>query len=289
MTNQNFFGHQTDSQRSLITPCYEHSTHVYVTTKTWQSLIHELDARQRLLKDELVDSFTANENARCEQLAFSCEQWQVFRHDVSELESKLSRLHWHQLRFAEQKIEHTPEKSSLSALLLSILDCHFAIQLEVEILHQDASITEPFAECISSVQRLLDNLKCLEHDHYEKYIQIAAPAILRQNHARNLIPNRTPEQFSERFANSVRTDPSHFREPIIAILKDQAGSCSFETILQMLSERMQNQLTDEDRLTVSFNPALRRWHLSVIFVRQILIRTGVISWKQAGDVWHLVE
>src|ERR1017187_161968 len=74
MTNQNFFGHQTDSQRSLITPCYEHSTHVYVTTKTWQSLIHELDARQRLLKDELVDSFTANENARCEQLAFSCEQ-----------------------------------------------------------------------------------------------------------------------------------------------------------------------------------------------------------------------
>src|ERR1700722_20396334 len=93
-----------------------------VTTKTWQSLTHELDARQRFLKDQLVDSFVANENARCEQLAFSCEQWRVFRHDVSELERKLFRLHWQQLRFAEQKIEHIPEKSSLSALLLIILD-----------------------------------------------------------------------------------------------------------------------------------------------------------------------
>ena len=268
---------------------------VHVVT-AWQLFLDKLEVRQRFLIDQLVDSFTSDDSLRSQQLKLSCAHWQAFENDVGLLACQLSLIDWNAKVVSDgQKddTQHPAKELSLRTSLEILRDILQQHCVNPSPPSRSMELAEGFPksdDCRAMVTALLTRLQYLEDEHYDQYLAGRAAAIPPQepNTSQHAVPSRSAAQFSHNLSQSFRTDPGLFRKPITDILRKHAGSCSFNTILTTLDQAMKDQLTDEDRLPLSFRPSLSRWHLSVVFLRQMLIHEGVITWDAADDIWHLV-
>jgi hypothetical protein len=269
---------------------------MYVVT-AWELFLDKLEARQRFLKDQLVDSFTSDDNLRSQQLKLSCAHWQAFENDAGLLASQLSLNDWNANLLSGERTDDTQHPAKQLSLRTSLEMLRNILQQHCVTLPRSSNSvvlaegSPKSDDCIAMANALLTKLKYLEDEHYDQYLVGRGAAIPPQELIANqhVAPSRTAAQFSENLSRSLRTDPGLFRKPVTDILRKHAGSCSYNILLARLDQVMKDQLTDEDRLPVSFRPSLFRWHLSVVFLRQILIQEGVITWDAAQDVWHLVD
>jgi len=104
------------------------------------------------------------------------------------------------------------------------------------------------------------------------------------------IPTRRQKrQTKERLERGLRTPEEQFVMPILESINELGGKAEMKDVLNLVHEKMKNNLNSYDYEPLPSNPKQKRWENTAQWARNTMVNEGLLNKDSPRGIWEITD